>query len=334
MTRPNADVRAPSGVSRPARSAPAGAGLVPLLLFAALAILPFLPVGSYILHLSILAMVYALASTGLTGLLGYCGQYSIAQGAFMGIGAYTAAVLTTKFGVPGLAAFPLAIGLAGLFGLALGLPSLRLSGHFLAIVTISFQVIASLIIGQWYNVTGGNNGLRGIPTLLPPALTFGASRQVVSYYIALVAVAIGIFVVSRLLTSRLGQQWLAIQGDELLAKSCGMNTMHAKLGAFILSACYAGAAGALLAHYMGSTHPAEFSIWTSITLLGMVLVGGRQAILGAALGAAVLTLLPELLRSSDELRLVLYGAIIIIIVKFAPFGLLGSKIAQRTQPRT
>ena len=315
------------------RSVSMSATLSPLVLLAALLVLPLLPVGNYVQHLAILAMIYALASTGLTGLLGYCGQYSIAQGAFMGIGAYTTAVLTTKFGVPGLAALPVSIGLAGLFGLALGLPSLRLSGHFLAITTISFQVIVTLIISQWYSVTGGNNGITGIPALLPASLTFGASRQVVSHYITLAVAGIGIFLVSRLLTSRLGQQWLAIQGDELLAKSCGMNTTHAKLGAFVLSACYAGAAGALLAQYMGSTHPAEFSIWTSITLLAMLLIGGRQAILGAALGAVILTLLPEILRSSDELRLILYGAVIIIIVKFAPFGLLGSKIAQRSQPR-
>jgi branched-chain amino acid transport system permease protein len=321
----------PAGFDRPgARTA---ARAVPLLVVVALAALPLLPVGSYVLHVLILGLIYAIAATGLTGLLGYCGQYSIAQGAFFGIGAYTAAVLTTKFGLPGYMTLPCSVAVAGLFGLALGLPSLRLSGHFLAITTIAFQVITSLVIGQWYSVTGGNNGLSGIPPMLPESLVPEPFMQTASYYLALAVSVAGIWMVGRILNSRLGQVWLSIQGDELLAKSLGMNTTAAKLGAFVLSAAYGGAAGALLVQYMGSTHPAEFTVWTSVTFLAMVLIGGRQSVYGAPIGAAILTILPEVLRSSDEFRLILYGLLIVLVVKFAPFGLLGSRFARRMQPK-
>lgn len=295
---------------------------------------PFLNVGQYGLHLAILAMVYAIGASGLTGLMGYCGQYSLAQGAFLGVGAYTAAVLTTKFGVPGYATLPLSMAVAAACGILLGIPSLRLSGHFLAITTIAFQVIASLIFSQWYAVTNGQIGIDNIPSMLPAAITERVSPQVAQYYLVLIVCVLAIALVRQLLGSRLGRVWLSIQGDELLAKSLGLNTTRSKLTAFALSAAYGGAAGALLAQYMGNTHPAEFTLSTSITLLAMVLIGGRRAVYGAPLGAVILTLLPEVLRSSDELRLIIYGLMIIIVCKFAPFGLLGGEIARRSQSRT
>lgn len=321
-------------------SAPGAAPASPLtgrlVLAATLALfvaLPFLPVGSYGIHLAILAMIYTIGAGGLTGLLGYCGQYSIAQGAFFGIGAYTAAVLTTKLGLPGFMTLPFSMGLAALCGIVLGLPSLRLSGHFLAITTIAFQVIASLIFSQWYSVTNGQIGIDNIPGMVPEALAGAANPQVVNYYLVFGLCVLSIWLVRQLLLSRLGRVWLAIQGDEMLAKSLGMNTTAAKLTAFALSAAYGGAAGALLAQYMGNTHPAEFTIAASITFLAMLLVGGRRAVYGAPLGAAILTLLPELLRGSDELRLILYGLILVVVCKFAPFGLLGGQVARRSQAR-
>lgn len=303
-------------------------------LLAVMLVWPFLPVGQYGIHLAILAMIYSIGATGLTGLMGYCGQYSIAQGAFMGVGAYTAAVLTTKFGVPGYATLPVSIAVAAACGILLGIPSLRLSGHFLAITTIAFQVIASLIFSQWYSVTNGQIGIDQIPSMLPAPVTEAVSPQIANYYLALVLCVLAIALVRQLLGSRLGRVWLSIQGDELLAKSLGLNTTRSKLAAFALSAAYGGAAGAMLAQYMGNTHPAEFTLSISITLLAMVLIGGRRAIYGAALGAVILTVLPEILRSSDELRLIIYGLMIIIVCKFAPFGLLGGEIARRSQARS
>jgi branched-chain amino acid transport system permease protein len=278
-------------------------------------------------------MIYTVGAGGLTGLLGYCGQYSMAQGAFFGVGAYTAAVLTTKLGLPGFATVPFSIGLAALCGVLVGLPSLRLSGHFLAITTIAFQVIASLIFSQWYAVTNGQIGIDNIPGIVPSRLLGAANPQLVNYYLVLAFAVLAVWLVCQLLRSRLGRVWLAIQGDELLARSLGINTTAAKLAAFALSAAYGGAAGALLAQYMGNTHPAEFTLATSITFLAMLLIGGRRTVWGAPLGALILTLLPELLRSSNELRLILYGLIIVLVCKFAPFGLLGSKTARRSQAR-
>jgi branched-chain amino acid transport system permease protein len=324
--QPEQTVR-PAGIKAALRFLPIAAALL-------LAVLPALRVDSYVVHLALLGMIFCIAATGLTGLLGYCGQYSMAQGAFFGIGAYTAAILTTKAGLPSYATLPFSIVMAGLFGIALGIPSLRLSGHFLAITTVAFQVITSLVIGQWYGLTGGSSGISGIPKMVPSDWLLNVDGQLTSYYVTFVVCVFSVWLVQRLLNSRLGEVWLAIQGDELLAKSLGMNTTLAKLGAFALSAAFAGAAGALLAQYLGSTDPTEYSIWTSVTLLAMLLIGGRQNPYGAALGAAILTLVPELLRSSDEFRLLLYGLIIILVVKFAPFGLLGAGAAKRMTAKT
>ncbi|UXT85223.1 branched-chain amino acid ABC transporter permease [Agrobacterium tumefaciens] len=307
---------------------------VPFLLVFALAVLPLVTSGNYVSHLVILAMIYAIAANGLTGLLGYCGQYSIAQGAFLGIGAYTSAVLTTKLGLPGYLTLPFSAVMAGVCGLLLGLPSLRLSGHFLAITTIAFQVIASLVFSQWYSVTNGQIGIEKIPPFYPQTLEIWFGAQALNYYIILALFILSVVFVQRLLVTRLGRVWLAIQGDEMLARSLGMNTTIAKLGAFALSAVFAGIAGALLAQYMGNTHPAEFTLATSVTFLAMLLIGGRRTVYGAPLGALILTILPEVLRSSEELRLIIYGLIIVIVCKFAPFGLLGSRIASRSQSRT
>lgn len=306
---------------------------LPLLVLALLAILPFLSLGNYVVHLAILAMIFSIAATGMTGLLGFCGQYSIAQGAFMGVGAYTAAFMTTKLGLPGYLTLPFSAALAAVCGLVVGLPSLRLSGHFLSITTIAFQVIASLIFSQWYSVTNGQIGIEGIPPLYPEALAWIGSGQVINYYVILGLLVAAILFVRCLLRSRIGQVWLSIQGDEMLSRSLGMKTTFAKLMAFVLCAVFGGVAGALLAQYMGNTHPAEFTIATSITLLAMLLIGGRRTVYGAPLGAVILTALPEILRDSNELRLIIYGLIIVLVCKFAPFGLLGSRVARRSQTR-
>jgi branched-chain amino acid transport system permease protein len=287
---------------------------------AGLLLLPFATSGTYVLHVATLALVFSVLAVGLDLVLGYCGQYSFAQGAFFGIGAYASALLALKLGWPFAAALPSAVLIAAASGIIVGLPALRLSGHFLAITTIAFQVVAYILMAQWYGLTGGMHGLTDIPSPGPAAL-FGT--PVGQYYLALAVAAAAVLVAWRMARSRFGREWLAIHGDELLARALGVDSMRRKLLAFAISAALAGAAGSFLAHYLHTIHPAEFSISTSATLLAMTVIGGRGTILGPIVGAVLLTLLPELLRSADEFRLILYGVAMILVVTFFPAGLMG-----------
>jgi branched-chain amino acid transport system permease protein len=286
---------------------------------------PYLLSSTYFVHVLIISFIFVILAAGLDLVLGYCGQYSFVQGAFYGIGAYTSALLAVHFGWPFWVTLPAAIGVAGLSGLVVGIPSLRLAGHFLAITTIAFQVIAHLVLSQWYGLTGGTQGLTGIPAPTPVAL-FGLTVLRFDtperfYYLCLAVTLAALFVSWRLVRSRLGTQWLAVSNDELLARVIGINTTWIKVLAFTLSAAMAGAAGALIAHYLRSIHPSEFTIWTSAIILAMVVIGGRGTLLGPVLGALLLTVLPEVLRFADDYKLIVYGGLMIVIITFFPGGL-------------
>ncbi len=294
---------------------------------AALLLFPSVTTGTYAIHVLILTMIFVILAVGLDVVLGYCGQYSFAQGAFFGIGAYTAGLLATRLGWSFWATLPAGIVMAALFGLIVGAPSLRLAGHFLAITTIAFQVIVYLVLSQWYALTGGTHGIAKIPGV-PPIVLGG---EVVArfdtpagyYYLCLAVSAITIWLAWRLAGSRLGREWLAINGDEVLAQALGINTTLRKVLAFTISAALAGAAGVLLAHYMTNIHPSEFTIWSSAIIVAMVIVGGRASIIGPVVGAVVLMLLPEVLRSAEDYKLIIYGLSMILFVTVLPDGLVG-----------
>jgi len=300
------------------------------LAYAAAAFMLLLPMGvtgTYVVHVAIMTMIFAILAMGLDLVLGYCGQYSFAQGAFFGLGAYASALLALHFGLPFVVTLPLAVVIAAAAGVLLGIPALRLSGHFLAITTIAFQIVVYLIMAQWYGLTHGMEGLSGIPAvgsvqILGTTLArFDTPNGM--YYLTLALFGLSVLIAVRLARSRIGLEWLAIHDDELLARALGVDSMRRKVLAFAVSAAMAGAAGAILAHYLHSIHPAEFSVWTSATILAMTVIGGRGTVLGPILGAVLLTLLPEVLRSADEFRLIIYGALMIIFVTFFPVGLVG-----------
>ena len=301
----------------------------------ALLAVPLLLSDSYFVHVMIVALIFAMLASGLDLVMGYCGQFSFGQAAFYGIGAYTSALLALKAGWPFWAALPAAAAVAAAFGALLGIPSLRLSGHFLAITTIAFQVIVTLVLTQWHGFTGGTAGLMGIP---PPELRVGG-RTVLGfdtpatyYYLSLGVVGLGVGAAARLVGTRLGREWLAVREDELLAKAMGINTTRVKVLAFTLSAGMAGAAGSLLAHYLKNIHPSEFTLWTSAEIVAMVILGGRGTLTGPVLGAVGLTILPEYLRAAQDYKLILYGVALIVMVTFMPRGLVGELRARRARP--
>ncbi|MCP1335130.1 branched-chain amino acid ABC transporter permease [Futiania mangrovi] len=287
----------------------------------ALALFPLTAPNSYFLHIFIIVFIYVILAVGLDLVFGYCGQYSFAQGAFYGIGGYTAAILFRDLEWGFWATLPSGIVVAGLFGLLLGVPSLRLAGHFLAIVTIAFQTIVYLLLGSWTGFTGGQYGI-GMPRIEPFAWA-GLPRHEGFYYLALLAMALAVLIGWRLAASRIGKEWVSIRDDEMLAKAVGLNTTRSKLIAFVLSAAFAGGAGVLIVYYLEGAYPQDFAIITSATIIAMVVVGGRATIIGPILGAVLFTAMPEFLRFTEDYKLIIYGLLMILAMTFLPAGLIG-----------
>ena len=298
--------------------------LVPLLLIAAAAsvIWPLVqPMNGYLLNLFMQAATYAMAVLGLTVVLGYAGQISIAQAAFFGLGAYGVAIGTTMLHLPFMLALLLGVVVAAVFGAILGASTLKLGGHYLAMVTISFQQILTLVLTNWIGLTNGPDGIRNIPR---PAL-FGISWQDSDRYLALCLVvlyAVGTFV-WWLKGTKLGLGMQAVRDNELAAEVVGVDTYRVKVTAFCLSALLGGLGGGLFAGGFGYISPDQFSFGESVVFLTMVLLGGADAAVGSAVGTALLILLPEWLRFLRGAYLAVYGLAVILIMVFMPTGLWG-----------
>ncbi|HEX7387804.1 MAG TPA: branched-chain amino acid ABC transporter permease [Castellaniella sp.] len=237
-----------------------------------------------------------------------CGMLSIANAAFMGIGAYASALLTINFGV----SFPVALaaGMAApaLFAAIIGLPTLRLSGVYLAMATLAFGEVVRVIVLNTESITGGALGLNGIP-------------QLTQWWHVLLAVVVVWFVLWRLKVSRIGRAFDAIRGDETAASLMGVNVVANQMLAFVLGAAIAGLAGALNAHLTFYIGPNEYGFERAVEILTMTILGGINGLLGPVLGGAIITLLPEVLRGLDHFRLVANGLILVLIVLFLPRGI-------------
>lgn len=307
--------------ARDARTVPPGRAALAMAALALLALYPALGANNYFTHVLIVTFIYVILAVGLDLVFGYCGQYSFAQAAFYGIGGYTAAILHRDLGWEFWATLPSGIVVAGLFGLLLGVPSLRVAGHFLAIVTIAFQTIVFLLLGTWTEFTGGQYGI-SMPRIEPFG-AFGVPRELGFYYLALIAMAVAVVVAWRLAASRIGREWRSIKDDEFLARAIGLDTTRTKLVAFVASAAFAGGAGVIIVYYLQGAYPADFAILTSATIIAMVIVGGRATIIGPMLGAALFTAMPEVLRATEDYKLIIYGTLMVLAMTFMPMGLVG-----------
>ena len=300
------------------------AKIIPLLLLAAAAsiILPLVqPMNGYLLNLLMQAATYAMAVLGLTVVLGYAGQISIAQAGFFGLGAYGVAIGTTILHLPFFVGLLLGMLVAGLLGAILGASTLKLGGHYLAMVTISFQQILTLVLTNWIGLTHGPDGIRNIPR---PSL-FGLSLENSDRYLGLCLVvlyAVGVFV-WWLKGTKLGLGMQAVRDNELAAEVVGVDTYRVKVTAFCLSALLGGLGGGLFAGGFSYISPDQFSFNESVVFLTMVLLGGADAAVGSAVGTALLILLPEWLRFLRGAYLAVYGLAVILIMVFMPTGLWG-----------
>lgn len=279
------------------------------------------PLNGYVTSMVMQAATYTISVIGVTVVLGYAGQITLAQAAFFGLGAYGFALGTTALLLDPWIALALAVVVAGVFGAALGLTSVRLGGHYLAMITISFQQILTLVLTNWADVTGGPDGVSGIPrpALLRVLLTKDAN-YLAFCILMLTFVMIG---VSRLRTTRLGRQMGAVRDNELAASVNGINAYKTKVIAFTISAAIAGLGGALFAGGSAYISPDQFSLSESIVFLTMALLGGVGSVFGTALGAFLLILLPESLRFLKEYYLAVYGVAVVLIMIFMPEGIWG-----------
>jgi branched-chain amino acid transport system permease protein len=286
-------------------------------------LLPLFVHQDYVIHVLITVGLYMILSLSLNLVSGYAGQLSIGHAAFYGIGAYTTALLTLKLGWPFWAALPASGLMTFIFGILLGMPTLRLRGDYLAIVTLGFGEIVRLVFLNWSSLTRGPMGLPGIPA--PSLWGFDFSSKASFYYLLMFLLALTVVFMSRIGSSEFGMHLLAVNSDEVAAESVGVNVFWSKLLAFGLSSLFAGLAGSFYAVYISFISPDSFTFMDSITILAMVVLGGLASVPGVMIGAAFLGVIPEVLRFMSDYRMLLYGAVIVAMMVFRPTGFYGAQ---------
>ncbi|MEW6244373.1 MAG: branched-chain amino acid ABC transporter permease [Bacillota bacterium] len=283
--------------------------------------LPVLTRDPYVLHLANMACIFAILTLSLNILTGFTGQFSVGHAAFYGIGAYTSSLLAVKAGAPVWLGFLAAPVVAAIFGILLGLPTLRLRGFYLGVVTLGFGEIMYQVFVNWISLTNGPKGLTGVPAPRIGSIvldTYGSY-----YFLSITLLVLTIVIAYRLLYSRVGRALMAIRENETAAEATGINSTYYKVMAFCISASLAGMAGALYAHEIMFVSPESFVNAESVSILSMMVVGGIGSIPGSVVGAITLTLVPEYLRSFGDLRLVVYGLAIVLMVIYSPQGIGG-----------
>lgn len=279
--------------------------------------------GMYQTNIMITALLYVMLALGLNIVIGLGGMLHLGYVAFYAVGAYSYALLNLHFGVSFWLAIPIGALLAMLFGIFVALPVIRLRGDYLAIVTLAFGEIVRIVLENWNDFSFGPSGIANIPR--PDLFGIDFSLQgitVVLYFVVLLMVLFTIFVVIRLEDSRLGRSWIAMREDEIASKAMGINITKAKVTAFALGAFWAGMAGVVFAAKTTFINPASFTVWESIIILSMVVLGGMGSIPGVTLGALILILLPEYLRAFSEYRMLIFGICLVLMMVFKSEGMI------------
>jgi branched-chain amino acid transport system permease protein len=275
--------------------------------------------GGYLIAVLHFAAIYVVFVTGLNIFMGYAGQVSFGHNAFAAISGYTSAVLTANHGWEPLPAAALGLSGALLCALIVGYPTLRLRGHYLAMATLAIGLIVYEVAVQWQAVTQGYMGISGIPPLGIGRFTVTSDRALLVWLVGFAAIAV--LASASIRRSRLGRAFVAIAGSEDAARALGIDVARYKLIAFLISAFYAAVAGSLFVHAVGFVSPEVYGLHMVVLAFTMLYVGGIGTIAGAALGALVIALLPETVRRFSEYQDLAYGAVLILILIYAPGGL-------------
>ncbi len=294
---------------------------LPLFIFAGLIVMPMIS-SMYQTNIMISALLYVMLALGLNIVVGIAGQLVLGYVAFYAVGAYTYALLNQFFGMGFWVCLPLGGLVAVFFGFVLGFPVLRLRGDYLAIVTLGFGEIVRLFLQNWSELTGGPRGVSNIPApgFFGMEMDLGLTTTYI-YYLVLIAVLITIVVISRIKNSRVGLALQALREDEIAAEAMGIDITKVKLSAFALASCWAGFAGVIFAAKTTFINPASFTFMESAMILSMVVLGGMGSITGVTIAALILVLAPEYLRAFSEYRMLIFGAVMVLMMIFRPQGL-------------
>lgn len=293
------------------------AALVPAGIF--LLILP-LVVGQYYQQMAALAGIGVILALGMNIFFGYCGQINFGASGFYALGAYSAVLLQTRLHWHFFIALPAAVVITGVFAYLVGIPILRLRGHTLALGTLSFGLVVFMVIEAMVWLTGGGDGI-----YMPKLFLFGhRMREMFDYYLVLVFAVLSYLACHYLVSSRVGRAMKAIREDETAALAMGIKVARYKSLAWVLNGVFGGLAGVLFLKHSGWICPTYFEVWTSIIILVMVVFGGTGSNLGAVVGGAIIMILPQALSSFREYRVLVNGAILVLILVFMPKGIVGS----------
>ncbi len=275
--------------------------------------------GGYLVTVLQLAMIYGIFCIGLNFFMGYTGQASFGQNAFAAIGGYGTAILCVQYQWEPVVALLASMAVAGAAALIVGYPALRLRGHYLAMATFALGLITYDISVQWTDLTQGYMGYAGIPPLgIGPFKVEGERWKL---FCLILLMVLGLWISHRLRDSRFGRALRAISGSELGASALGIRVSRYKLAAFVIAALYASAAGSLFAHVVGFISPEVFGLQMVVVTFTILYVGGIGTVLGPAIGAVVVSLLPELFRSAGPLQDIAYAAVLLLMLIFVPKGL-------------
>ncbi len=315
----------------PRKSGWRGLGALPLFALALL-VLPFLLPNKYFFDVAILVGLNAIVCVGLNLLIGYAGQISLGHAGFFGLGAYGTGILATTYHWPSVAAIAAAVLGVAVLAFLVGRPILRLKGHYLAMATLGMGIIVLTVIRTEDRITGGPDGMAVVPLRL---LGYEVSSEKAWYVLVAIVLLAAVWLARNLIDSPTGRALRALNGGEIAAQVTGIDTASAKLKIFVISAVFGAFAGALAAHYSGFITPGKADFLHSVELVTMVVFGGLASTWGAVVGAAVLTLLPQVLTVLKDYEMVALGAVMVGTMIVMPrglvptLGLLGRKALRR-----
>lgn len=289
-----------------------------LTILAVAACLPLFVKDIYYLNLLFMVGVYATLAIGLSIMVGQAGILSMGYAAFFGIGAYTTAIMCVRYGFSFWLTIPCAMIAAGLSGVIIGWPVLRIRGDYLAMITLGFGEIVRITFNN-LTITGGADGIYGVPAPRIGSLVVGEPWQ--HYYLALLIVFLSWIFARRLSSSRIGRAWACTRDDEYAAEAMGINTVWTKLLAFIVASMWAGLAGSVFVGKMTAVAPESFLFMQSFMILLSVVIGGMNNVTGVVLGAAIIIILPELFRGFEAARMLAFGITLVLVMIYKPGGL-------------
>ncbi len=294
-------------------------GLTVICLAVLLALFPCRCSNPFILSILNLIGLLVIVVLGLNLFTGFAGQISLGHAAFFGLGAYGSAVLTATWQFPPWPTMALVAGAVALVALVIGVPTLRLTGHYLAMATLGFNYAVHIVLVQWDAVTGGPSGLSGIPSLSLGGIRFNTDLKF--YYLVWTSALISLTLCLNLVRTGVGRGLAALAQDEVAAACLGVDVRRNKVRVFVLSAVFASLAGSLYAHYFGHVNPDAFSIFKSVDLVIMVVVGGLGSVWGTLFGVTLVVVLPYFLEPLENYFDIIHGLILVLILMFLPQGL-------------